>query len=80
MATVHLSSGLTQFTGGVTVVEIDATRVSDALEMLAARYPALRDQLDDIAVAVDGEIYQQPGYQELNSASEVHLVPRISGG
>jgi molybdopterin converting factor small subunit len=80
MATVHLSSGLTQFTGGVTVVEIDATRVSDALEMLAARYPALRDQLDDIAVAVDGEIYQQPGYQELRSASEVHLVPRISGG
>jgi molybdopterin converting factor small subunit len=80
MATVHLSSGLTQFTGGVTVIEIDATRVSDALDKLAARYPALRDQLDDIAVAVDGEIYQQPGYQELTSASEVHLVPRIAGG
>jgi len=80
MATVHLSSGLTQFTGGVTVIEIDATRVSDALDMLAARYPALRDQLDEIAVAVDGEIYQQPGYQELTFASEVHLVPRIAGG
>jgi molybdopterin synthase sulfur carrier subunit len=80
LATVHLPSGLTQFTGGVAVVELDAGRVSDALDMLAALYPSLRPQLEEMAVAIDGEIYQQPGYQALNSRSEVHLVPRIAGG
>jgi sulfur-carrier protein len=66
MATVHLPSGLTQFTGG--------------LATLAARYPDLGPQLDEVAVAVDGEIYQDPGYQPVGPTSEVHLVPRIAGG
>jgi molybdopterin synthase sulfur carrier subunit len=80
VATVHLPSGLTQFTGGVAIIELDAGRVKDVLDMLAALYPALQPQLDEMAVAIDGEIYQQPGYQALNSKSEVHLVPRIAGG
>jgi molybdopterin converting factor small subunit len=71
---------LTRFTGGVAVVELEASRVSDALEMLAARYPALGPQLEEMAVAIDGEIYQQPGYQPIGPASEIHLVPRIAGG
>ena len=80
MATVFLPSGLTQFTGGVDTVEIDASRVVDLLAALAARFPSLAPELDDIAVAVDGEIYQQPGYQPLSATSEVHLVPRVAGG
>jgi hypothetical protein len=48
--------------------------------MLAARFPDLAPHLDEMAVAVDGEIYQQPGYQPLDPASEVHLVPRVAGG
>jgi hypothetical protein len=47
---------------------------------LVDRFPDLAHQLDDIAVAVDGEIYQQPGYQPLSARSEVHLVPRVAGG
>jgi molybdopterin converting factor small subunit len=80
MAIVHLPSGLTQFTGGLSAVEVHASRVSDALAMLAARFPDLAPHLDEMAVAVDGEIYQQPGYQPLDPASEVHLVPRVAGG
>ena len=80
MALVHLPSGLTQFTGGVADVEIQASRVHDLMTMLAERFPALAPQLDEMAVAIDGEIYQQPGYQELGAASEVHLLPRIAGG
>ena len=80
MARVHLPSGLTAFTDGVSDVEIDASRVADLLAALATRFPRLASQLDEIAVAVDGEIYQQPGYQPLRSDSEVHLVPRIAGG
>ena len=80
MATVYLSSGLTQYTGGVASVEIDAVSVSDALEMLAARFPPLAAHLADLAVAVDGDIYTQPGYQRVTPSSEIHLLPRIAGG
>ena len=80
MATVHLPSGLMQLTGGVATVEVDAARVSDALEALAARFPELASHLPDLAVAIDGEIYTQPGYQPLAPTSEVHLLPRIAGG
>lgn len=80
MATVHLPSGLTPFTGGQSIVEIDAARAVDVLAQLAARFPELSPQLDGVAIAIDGEIYQDPGYQTVGPASEVHLVPRIAGG
>jgi hypothetical protein len=33
-----------------------------------------------MTVAVDGEIHAHADYLPLTPASEVHLVPRISGG
>jgi molybdopterin converting factor small subunit len=80
VATVYLPSGLAAYTGGVETIDIDASRVVDLMTELAARYPDLAPQLDEMAVAIDGEIYQQPGYQPLSPRSEVHLVPRIAGG
>ena len=80
MATVHLPSGLTQFTGGESTVRIEASRAVDLLARLVERFPGLAGQLDDIAVAIDGEIYQDAGYQAVRATSEVHLVPRIAGG
>ena len=80
MATVHLPSGLTQFTGGLSVVDVDALRAVDILTTLVQRFPDLEPQLDEIAVAIDGEIYQDPGFQAVRPNSEVHLVPRIAGG
>ena len=80
MATVYLPSGLTHYTGGVSSVEIEADSVSDALERLVERFPQLASPVADMAVAVDGEIYTQPGYQTLASSSEIHLLPRIAGG
>jgi sulfur-carrier protein len=77
---VHLPSGLTEFTGGVAEVEVDAHRVNDLLTSLAQRFPGIADQLTEMAVAIDGEVYQEPGYQPLEPSSEVHLVPRIAGG
>jgi molybdopterin converting factor small subunit len=71
---------LMPFTGGESTVTIDASRVVDLLAQLLERFPELGPQLDEIAVAVDGEIYQDPGYQPLTPSSEVHLVPRIAGG
>ena len=80
MATVHLPAGLARFTGGIESVAIDAPRVAELLAALRTRFPPLADQLDDMAVAIDGTIYSDPGYQALRADSEVHLVPRIAGG
>lgn len=80
MATVHLPSGLTRHTGGVDTVEIAAARIPDLFAALCDRFPPLADQLHDLAVAIDGEIYADPGYQPLRADSEVHLVPRVAGG
>jgi molybdopterin converting factor small subunit len=80
VATVYLPSGLARHTGGVDTIEIDAARVPDLLAALRDRFPPIADQLNDLAVAIDGEIYADPGYQPLRADSEVHLLPRIAGG
>ena len=63
MATVHLPSGLTQYTGGADSVVIEAPRLAELMAALRDRFPQIADQLDEMAVAIDGEIYQDPGYQ-----------------
>ena len=80
MATLHVPSGLTQFTGGATTIELEAARVSEALDELGRRFPGLAPHIAEMAVAIDGEIFTQPGYQPLSASSEVHLLPRIAGG
>ena len=80
MATIHLPAGLIEHAGGVEVVTIDASRVKDLLEELVARFPGLTGRLDQIAVAVDGEIHNDPDYLPVQPDSEVYLVPRIAGG
>jgi len=80
MATVHLPNGLQQFSHGAAALQIDAPHVQALLDILAERFPAMAAPLADMAVAVDGDIYTQPGYQPLRSDSEIHLLPRIAGG
>ena len=70
-----------RFTGGLTELDVEADTVRRMITELDRRFPGLGHQIDEgMAVAIDGEIYQQPGYQPLSPASEVHLVPRIAGG
>jgi len=80
VARVHLPSGLTRHTGGVETVDVDAARVPDLIAALRDLFPQIADRLEEMAVAIDGEIYAEPGYQPLRADSEVHLVPRIAGG
>ena len=80
MATVFLPRGLASIAGGVDEVVIDAPRVAELLRELVARYPALGGRLGEMAVAVDGDIYNDPDYVPLGPDSEVYLVPRIAGG
>jgi len=80
VARVHLPSGLTRYTGGVETVDVDAARLPDLIAALGDLFPQIADRLKEMAVAIDGEIYADPGYQALSADSEVHLVPRVAGG
>ena len=80
MATVYLPSLLTQHTGGLDRVEIDAGRVGELVAELVARYPGIAETLGQMTVAVDGDIYTDADYIVLKPDSEVYLVPRVSGG
>jgi molybdopterin converting factor small subunit len=80
MATIHFSSDLSAHTGGLEMVAIPAPRVHELLEALVSRFPALAPAVERMAVAVDGEIYQDAEYVPLQPDSEVYLVPRTVGG
>ena len=80
MATIYFSSGTSRYTNGVESVTIDAARVGDLMLAVVQQFPALAEPLDVMSIAVDGEIHQHADYIVLSPDSEVHLVPRISGG
>jgi hypothetical protein len=81
MARVVLTKGLTQFTGGACELEIEASNIRQLLRLLGERYPALAPHLaDGVAVAIDGEIYQDALLEPIPPASEVHVIPKIAGG
>ncbi len=45
------------------------------------RYPGLGRQIEEsMAVAIDGEIFQDAYQAQLNPDSEVVLIPKIGGG
>ena len=81
MAHVTLITQLTQFTGGVRTLDLDATTVQRLLRLLGERFPELVPHLDaGVAVAIDGQIYQDALFQEIGADSDVHILPMIAGG
>ncbi len=79
MAVVVFSTALARYTGGDERVEIAARRVVDLVKALCERYPALRGQIENMAVAIDDEIHNDASFQRLEADSEVYFVPRIGG-
>jgi molybdopterin converting factor small subunit len=80
MAHVVLMGNLRQFTDGVTELEIEATNIRQLFLKLGEKFPALEPHFDSLAVAIDGQIYQEALLQPIGDAREVHLLPQIAGG
>ena len=81
MARVVLVGNLAQITAGVAEFEISATSVKQLFEKLAELHPALEPHLQEgVAVAIDGQIYQDALFQPIGPTSEVFLLPQIAGG
>ncbi|MBN8891365.1 MAG: hypothetical protein BGP12_03160 [Rhodospirillales bacterium 70-18] len=70
-----------QFTGGESEFEVAATTFRRLILELDQRFPGLGKQVEDgMAVAIDGEIYQDAYDAPLNEGSEIVLIPKIGGG
>ena len=81
MAHVVLVGNLGQLTGGVAEFDLSATTVRQLYQQLTELYPALGRHLDDgIAVAIDGQIFQDALFEPIGPDSEVFLLPQIAGG
>ena len=83
MPTVVLSSGSAsqQFAGGQTEFEVEATNFRRLVLELERRFPGLGKQVEEcMAIAIDGEIFQDAYGVELKPDSEIYLIPKIGGG
>ena len=70
-----------QFTGGKTEFDVEASTFRQLVRELETKYPGLGKQVEEsMAVAIDGEIYQDAYHVELKPGSEIVLIPKIGGG
>lgn len=87
MATVFIPSMLRSLAGDAEEIEVSGVTVREIVRNLTATYPALGDRLlekgqlrSNISVAIDGEISTLGLLDTVDSDSEVHFIPAISGG
>ena len=81
LASVSLSSALAPYTGGETRLVLEIANVRQLFKALGERFPDLQPQLEtDVAVEIDGEVYQDTLLQKIAADSEVFLFPKIAGG
>ena len=70
-----------RFTGGERELEVAATTFRRLVLELEQRYPGLGKQVEEsMAVAIDGEIFQDAYLAPFNPDSEIYLIPKIGGG
>jgi molybdopterin synthase sulfur carrier subunit len=70
-----------RFTGGQAELEVAATTFRRLVLELDQRFPGLGKQVEEgMAVAIDGEIFQDAYAAQLRPESEIVLIPKIGGG
>lgn len=82
MPTVLISGAACQrFTGGQSELEVAATTFRRLVLELDSRFPGLGRQVEEgMAIAIDGEIFQDAYAATFGPDSEVVLIPKIGGG
>ena len=81
MARIVLTRALRKFADGKGEFELDVSTVQALFRELGQRYPAMKRHLEEgVAVAIDGQIYQDALFAEIPPGSEVHVIPQIAGG
>jgi sulfur-carrier protein len=74
-------SAARQYADGRTEFEVEATTFRRLVLELEQRFPGLGKQVEEsMAVAIDGEIFQDAYSAQLKPESEIYLIPKIGGG
>ena len=78
---VAMGGDLESLTGGRAEFDVAATTVRGLIDELDARYPGAGDYVARrMAIAIDGEIFQDAYLAPLKPDSEIYLIPKIGGG
>lgn len=81
MAKIVLTRALRRFADGETEFELDVGTIQALFRELSQRYPAMKRHLEEgVAVAIDGQIYQDALFEPIPDDSEVHIIPQLAGG
>ncbi len=81
MARIVLSGNLRLYTEGVTELELESRSIRSLIRELRRRYPDIPEDIEDeLAISIDGVLHQDDWFAKIGPDSEVHLLPRISGG
>ena len=76
-----ISTRVHDFTGGIAEFDVEAQTVRALIRELEIRWPGLGAFVeDDMAIAIDGEIFQDAFAEPIAADSEIVLIPKISGG
>lgn len=80
MAQVTFPDSLLGVTGGAREVEVTAANYRELVLALETRFTGMSDALESMAVAIDGQIYQDAFLEPLQPNAEVFFMQRIEGG
>ncbi len=82
MARVVLTSDMArQYTSGQTEIEVEGANVRAIVRALEDLYPGLGERVQtEMAIAIDGELFQDPYLESVEPDSELFVLPKIGGG
>ncbi len=81
MAKVVLTGDLCRMAGGEREIEISARNVRELLSALDDRFPGFARACEqNMSIAIDGDIIQEPLLEPIDPDSEIHFLPPIRGG
>lgn len=81
MVKVKLWGSLRQFADDQDWVDVDASNFKELLDQLSQQHPALRPQIErGVSLAVDGVIYRNAWFTQINDENEIVLMPYMVGG
>ena len=80
MARVVFSNAMMVATDGTREAVLAAEDFRELTLLLMEQWPALAELIEQSAVAIDGQIYQDAFAEPLAPETEVFFMPRIEGG
>ncbi len=80
MAAVTFPDTLLDIANGQREVEVTAANYRELLIALEEQFPGIGDALSEMAVAIDGQIYQDAFLEPLQANSDIFFMQRIEGG